>query len=220
MDGSIFPSRFFLMVLLLATMAQAGCSGNSSAIAADADDPPAGENPPVEDPPGNDPAGSDPGVTLSASDSEVASGDSVMLTWSADNVTSCSASGGWSGTKAIQGSATVGPISQSTTFTLTCTGDSGNAVAMLSISVLGLVTLEWQAPTENVDGTPLNDLAGYRIYYGQFSRSYTDEVSVADELSTQHEIELPSGSYYFAMTALDGQGNESAYSNEVVKLVN
>ena len=28
------------------------------------------------------------------------------------------------------------------------------------------VTLSWQAPTENVDGSPLNDLDKYRIYVG------------------------------------------------------
>jgi hypothetical protein len=30
-------------------------------------------------------------------------------------------------------------------------------------------TLTWDAPTTNADGTPLTDLAGYRIYYGTTS---------------------------------------------------
>jgi hypothetical protein len=82
------------------------------------------------------------------------------------------------------------------------------------------VTLGWQAPTENVDGSSLTDLAGYRIYYGEFSRAYTDEVPVGNAGSTEYAVTLPSGSYYFAMTAMDAEGNESGYSNEVVKIVN
>jgi hypothetical protein len=31
---------------------------------------------------------------------------------------------------------------------------------------------------------------------------------------------LPTGEYFFAMTAVDGEGNESAYSNEVIKTRN
>ena len=28
------------------------------------------------------------------------------------------------------------------------------------------VTLSWDPPTTNADGTPLTDLAGYKVYYG------------------------------------------------------
>jgi hypothetical protein len=31
---------------------------------------------------------------------------------------------------------------------------------------VGQATLSWTAPDENTDGTPLINLAGYRIYYG------------------------------------------------------
>jgi hypothetical protein len=222
MDRSAFLNRFLTMLLLLAAAALAGCSGSSDVIPGEDDDE---AQAPVEQPgddPSDDPAdsGSEPSVHLTAADSVVPAGGTASLTWSSQNVGSCNASGGWSGAKPRQGSATVGPLSRSTTFTLTCSGDGGNAVAMLSVSVLGVVTLEWQPPTDNVDGTPLNDLEGFRIYYGQFSRSYTDDLQVVDGRSTGYELSLPSGSYYFAMTALDADGNESAYSNEVVKVVN
>ena len=70
---------------------------------------------------------------------------------------------------------------------------------------------------QNVDGTPLTDLAGYRIYYGTVSRTYSDMVEVTDPQTTSHTLDLTSGDYYVAMTALDLEGNESAYSNEVLK---
>lgn len=88
---------------------------------------------------------------------------------------------------------------------------------MLTVETLNAVTLEWAAPAENVDGTPLTDLAGYRIYWGQTSRNYTDVVELNDPYTTSHTLNLASGDYHVAMTALDQDGNESGYSNEVVK---
>lgn len=232
MDWSAFRHsfrRFFrsglnVTLLLLGAAAIAGCSGSGSSTTSDAgnpDSPP--QQPPSDDPPADDPPGdgtTEPTVSFSAQESVVASGDTVTLTWSSQNATSCSASGGWSGGRATQGSVEVGPLTQSTTFTLNCTGSGGNVMDMLSVSVLGVVALAWEPPTENVDGSPLNDLAGYRIYYGEISGTYTEELAVSDTLQTDHEMALPSGSYYFAMTALDAEGNESAHSNEVLKVVN
>lgn len=206
------------------TLIVAGCSGSSGGASAPADqgsvirdDPPQETSPPPEE---DVPPAGDPNVDLTASDSVVGAGESVQLSWSSENVSDCSASGGWSGDRGTEGSVAVGPIEESTTFTLTCSGPGGNAVAMLSVSVLGVVSLNWQPPTENVDGSPLQDLAGYRIYYGSQSRDYTEQLAVGDAGSTSRDLELVSGSYYFAMTALDADGNESVYSNEIVKVVN
>ncbi|MDZ7670048.1 MAG: hypothetical protein U5Q16_11740 [Gammaproteobacteria bacterium] len=113
----------------------------------------------------------------------------------------------------------MGPLNSGTTFTLTCEGSGGSSVAMLSVAVVGSVNLAWQPPAENEDGSPLDDLSGYRIYYGSFSRSYDDAVVVEDAAVTQWDMELASGEYYIAMTAFDADGNESAYSNEIVRSV-
>lgn len=203
----------------------AGCSGTTDATTAVAPPPDdtADPQPPASDPPPEDdqPAAAEPPtVSLTAAEEVVEAGQPVELSWASEHADGCSASGGWNGDRAPSGSAESGPIEASTTFTLTCSGPGGNAVAMLSVSVLGIVTLSWQAPSENVDGTPLSDLAGYRIYYGSDSRNYSDEVAIDGSGITSQDVLLASGSYYFAMTALDADGNESAYSNEVVKTVN
>ena len=161
-----------------------------------------------------------PAVSLSAADQVVDHGGSTTLTWTSSNSTSCSASGGWSGSKATSGNQLVGPLNANTTFTLTCSGAGGNAVAMIGVNVYGLLSLSWLAPTENVDGSALTDLAGYKIYYGDSSRSYSNSTDVNDANATSFSFTLPSGSYYVAMTALDVDGNESAYSNEVLKTTN
>jgi hypothetical protein len=75
------------------------------------------------------------------------------------------------------------------------------------------VTLSWDAPTTNEDGSPVT-LSGYKIYYGTSSGAYTTSVSVA---STGATLSLSPGTYYFAVTAISTDGTESAYSNETSK---
>ena len=159
----------------------------------------------------------EPTVSLSAADSAVTSGGTATLTWTSTDAASCSAGGGWSGGKPVSGSELVGPLSTGTSFSLTCSNANGNAMAMVSVTVNGNLTLSWVAPSENVDGSALTDLAGYRIYWGVASRSYDDHVQLNDATATTHTVVLPEGDYYVAMTALDDDGNESAHSNEVLK---
>jgi hypothetical protein len=91
---------------------------------------------------------------------------------------------------------------------------------MTSVQITsGGTEITWSPPTRNDDGTPLTDLAAYRIHVGTISRSYHQQVDVSDPAATRHFLELQPGEYYIAMTALDAEGNESALSNEVRKVV-
>ncbi len=65
-----------------------------------------------------------PTLSFNSSPLSITSGQTSTLTWSATNVTSCTASGGWSGTKTASGNQTVTPT-QNTTYGLTCTGAGG-----------------------------------------------------------------------------------------------
>lgn len=75
------------------------------------------------------------------------------------------------------------------------------------------LTLNWDAPTTNVDGSPLTDLVGYKIYYGSSSGDYTDIIDVGN-VTTYKIAALSSGQWCFTITAYDLSGNESSYSNE------
>jgi len=78
------------------------------------------------------------------------------------------------------------------------------------------VTLSWQAPTENSDGTPLMNLKGYRLHYGPASRSYSETVDIANPGLTTYVVQnLAAGDYYFALTAYNSAGIESVLSGEV-----
>ena len=87
----------------------------------------------------------------------------------------------------------------------------------------GTLSLSWKAPTTYTDGQPLT-VAGYKIYYGTASRSYSGAVNLGSPATnytvTLYNIPIDSSvKYYFAVTAYDASGNESAYSSELVKSV-
>jgi hypothetical protein len=78
------------------------------------------------------------------------------------------------------------------------------------------VTLSWQAPTENADGSALVDLKGYKVHYGSASKTYSDTIQVTNPGLTTYVVQnLNAGKYYFAVTAYNSTGQESSLSPEV-----
>jgi len=89
----------------------------------------------------------------------------------------------------------------------------------------GTATLRWGAPASYENGSPLNpksDIAIYMIYYGTSTRNYSQTILVANpgETTITHKLNLSSGTYYFAVTAVDTRGRESNLSEEVSKTIN
>jgi hypothetical protein len=162
--------------------------------------------------------GTGPDLTLQAEPPQVAANGSATLTWSGEDAASCTASGGWSGSRSVSGSFDTGPLARTTSYTLSCTGPSGNALASVTVEVLDR-TLHWQPPTQNVDGTPLTDLAGYNVHWGTRSRSYQGSHTIHDPSVTRWEADIAPGTYYFSLTAFDTDGSQSSYSNEVIKTI-
>src|SRR3989344_9017856 len=75
-----------------------------------------------------------PTLTFTTDPTSITQGGSSMLTWDSTNATSCTASGGWSGSKALSGSQSVAP-NATTTYTLTCTGAGGSVTESASVNV-------------------------------------------------------------------------------------
>lgn len=96
-----------------------------------------------------------PVVTLSANPTSVVSGSSSTLTWSSTNATSCTASGGWTGTKATSGSQTTGTLTANTSFTLTCNGVGGVGTRSLTVNVTAP-----PAPTVSLAANPQSISSG------------------------------------------------------------
>ena len=76
------------------------------------------------------------------------------------------------------------------------------------------VILTWDAPTLDAVGRPLQDLAGYRLYYAPDPPPggvLAEMIEVGD--ATMVTVEgLAAGLYLFAVAALDEDGNESELS--------
>lgn len=113
-----------------------------------------------------------------------------------------------------------------TTLDVTISVSDGTATASLTpfdLEVqqirLGSALVSWDIPTTNADGSTLNDLDGFNVHYRH--ETYTRLEVVNDEsLSSVLIGDLEPGTWFFAVTAFDLAGNESAPSTEVSKVVN
>jgi serine protease len=148
-------------------------------------------------------------VTLQANQTSATGSLTPVLTWSTNPVAqSCTASGGWSGTKANYGTQTLSSISASTNYTLTCTWGNGSA------------NVTWVAPTTNTDGSALANLAGFKVYYGTTSTSLTSSITVDDMTRRSATISpLAPGTWYVAVRAYNTSNAESANSNVATRVV-
>ncbi len=80
-------------------------------------------------------ASSAPTVTLKTNTTSVAAGGTVTLTWSSQDATACTASGGagWTGNQMTSGTLAV-VVSATETLTLTCTGPGGSAAQSVMVT--------------------------------------------------------------------------------------
>jgi fibronectin type 3 domain-containing protein len=70
------------------------------------------------------------------------------------------------------------------------------------------IKLAWDANTES-------DLAGYKVYYGTSSKSFSGSVDVGNVTSYTLTGLTQGQTYYVAVTAHNTSGSESSYSSEV-----
>ena len=87
----------------------------------------------------------------------------------------------------------------------------------INVTKAGSVTLNWEAPTTNTDGTPLEDVAGYTINYGTGAMRMVRAVKVAATSYTFQD--LSQGVWYFTVSAYTTAGVQGAPSAIVSTLV-
>jgi hypothetical protein len=88
---------------------------------------------------------------------------------------------------------------ESAPFSITVIGDPSTGVA----------SLQWERPLSKVDGSPIDDLAGYRILYGRSADDLDRSVLISDPSQTSYEIDsLARGIWYFAVVAVNAGGLE------------
>lgn len=136
------------------------------------------------------------------------------LTWSTSPAaTSCTATGHatWTGAKAASGTATLPALAMSgiSSFNLSCTWP-GDRTA----------TVNWTAPTQNIDGSALTNLSGYRILYGTSPTELTQSELLQNAAATHFKFEnLAPGAWYFRVLAFNTLGVEGELSTTGTKTI-
>jgi hypothetical protein len=135
----------------------------------------------------------------------------------------------WGSVNAATGrrSGTPGAQYVGTTSGIVITVSDGTLTASLpafSITVqavaTGSATLSWTPPTQNTDGSPLTNLAGYRIYWGTQQGSYPNSVTLNNAGLTSYVVEsLAPGTWFFVATAVNTVGAESPFSGVASKTI-
>jgi hypothetical protein len=80
--------------------------------------------------------------------------------------------------------------------------------------LLAAAMLSRLPPTENVDGSSVADLAGYRIYSGRSHASLSVALTISNPGITTAVIDgLAAGTHYFSVSAFTSSGAESDASS-------
>ncbi|HKK22286.1 MAG TPA: putative Ig domain-containing protein, partial [Pseudohaliea sp.] len=85
--------------------------------------------------------------------------------------------------------------------------------------VTGFAKVSWTPPTEREDGSALETIDHYTVYYGQDSANLDTVVTVDGSLTSHQLDDLGEGTWYFAVTATCAGGLESAKSAVASKTI-
>ena len=125
----------------------------------------------------------------------------------------------------IIGTPTDNDVGAYESITITVADATHHAVTQpFEITVLGGATgvakLEWEKPPTKFDGSPLDDLAGYRIVYGHDANNLDESVYIDDpEQRTYEFATLGSGVWYFEVIGVSADGLEGPPSTSAMKSI-
>lgn len=125
----------------------------------------------------------------------------------------------------LTGTPTATDVGASAPITISVSDGSATTVlAAFTITVSqtanGSATLNWTTPTQNTDGSTLNNLAGYQILYGTSPGSLNQTVQIDNpSLTTAIVGNLSSGTWYFAIRALASGGQAGVQTNVASKVI-
>ena len=129
------------------------------------------------------------------------------------------------GTGTLEGTPEAADVGSYPNITISVT-DGLYAVALRSFSIavvgsaVGSVMLSWDPPTQRDDGTPLTNLAGYKLHWGTALGHYPNLASIPNPGIAAYVVDqLTPGTYYLVATAYDSSGMESSYSNVVTETI-
>jgi hypothetical protein len=84
----------------------------------------------------------------------------------------------------------------------------------------GVANLRWPTPVSKVDGSVLDDLAGFRILYGHDPEDLDHSVFIADPNAQSYEFAtLDAGTWYFEIIAVNAGGEEGPATMPAMKII-
>lgn len=114
----------------------------------------------------------------------------------------------------ISGTPALGDVGEYESITLTVADATHETAGKpFSITVVGsgtgVATLTWEKPVSKVDGSLLDDLAGYHIVYGRSEDDLEHSIFINDPAQTSYEFAtLTPGTWYFAVIGVSASGLE------------
>jgi hypothetical protein len=148
---------------------------------------------------------------------------SAKLTFSIQNAPSWAtfnaATGDLSGTPAAGDVGSDSNISISVSDGTTNASLPAFAIAVVQ-SANGSASLQWVAPTDNTNGSPLTNLAGFRIYYGTSASTMTQTAQIANPtINTYLLSNLTPATWFFEVVAYTTANVESSASAVASKTI-
>jgi hypothetical protein len=156
--------------------------------------------------------------TPSAADS-----DGIPLTFTIQNQPSWAAFN--TSTGELSGTPAAGDVGSTAGIVISATdGTQTVSLPAFSIDVVqstnNTATLSWTPPTQNTNGTPLVNLAGYRIYYGTSASAMTTVIQIKSPGTSTHTVtNLTPATWYFSVKAYTAANTESSFSATVSKTI-
>lgn len=95
-------------------------------------------------------------------------------------------------------------------------------LAMVIPQIVSAETVQWVAPTERTDNSPLpqSEIGGFRLYYTDNMldpTNYTSTVDIIDPMARSVVIPDSSGGRAIVMTTYDTDGREGPFSTALVR---
>lgn len=133
----------------------------------------------------------------------VATGNTPHIVWDCGvGATGATASGSWTGAQPVSGAFDAPAITDTVNYGLSCLFGGKTSV-----------DLSYTAPTKNTDGSPLTDLAGFKVYRGTTAANLTLLTTIASPTTlTYKDTGLPPGTWFYAVSAYTTAGVESVRS--------
>ena len=227
--GQFVQVRVLFTALALAVLTTAcGGGGSSGTGNQTSDPPPSGGNPPAStnhaptisgQPATSSQVGQAYSFTPSATDSD--SGDT--LTFSVTNMPTWMSFDAASGK--LTGTPTANNVGNFPGITISVSDGKGGSASLGAFALgvtaaptsgTGSAVINWGAPTQNTDGTSLQNLAGYRVLYGRSADDLSQSIQLSNPSVNSTTVpDLASGTWYFSVVSVNSAGTESSRSNVV-----